>query len=70
MRRFALTLNSAGLLRRHGLALMFVGSAIASIAAFACGPGDDKPPMTPDPTEHPADDAGAPPAAPAPAPPK
>jgi hypothetical protein len=33
---------------------------LASLAALACGPGDEKPPLTPDPSTPPAlDDAGA-----------
>jgi hypothetical protein len=51
------------------LAVLFiVGFALTTLglAALACGPGDDKPPLTPDPVEHTLDEAGAPPAAPAP----
>lgn len=53
---------------RQLVVLFTLGGALAALGALACGPGDEKPPLTPD-TEHPADlgEAGAP-SSPAPSP--
>jgi hypothetical protein len=47
---------------RKVVVLVVLAAGAFAFAALACGPGDDKPPLTPD-TEH-TDEAGAP--APAP----
>jgi hypothetical protein len=36
---------------RRVFAVITFGAALAALGAFACGPGSDKPPLTPD-TEH------------------
>jgi hypothetical protein len=46
---------------RKLVVLVTFGAALAALGAFACGPGEEKPPLTPD-TEHPTEvaEAGAP----------
>lgn len=40
--------------------ILAIGAAIGALGILACGPGDDKPPLTPDNVETPtpADDGG------------
>jgi hypothetical protein len=49
---------------RRFVVLVVLGSVMAALASFACGPSDEKPPMTPDPAD--VGEGGAPQAAPAP----
>jgi hypothetical protein len=55
-------MHSVGWGRAPRVALLAaVGVLIAALNAFACGPGNDKPPLTPD-SDHPGDtmEGGAP----------
>ena len=46
---------------RNFVVVVVLGAVVVALGAFACGPKDEKPPLTPD-SEHPIDEAGAPPA--------
>ena len=48
------------------IVLVAIGSAVIALASLGCGDKNDKPPLTPD-QDHSLDEAGAPPANPAPA---